>query len=251
MSDIDTAAARLLQARRSAQPQPALALADAAAAYAVQDQVAAALGWFADGPPRHWKSGGPSRQAPLTHAPLPPAGVWPSPARAGAWPFQQRGIEAEVALRLGRAVDAQQAAALDLAQARALVEAMCVSIEIVDTRWAEGLQAPALAKLADLQAHGALVLGGWVAFDPVHDWAAQACQVAIGQQPLRQFIGSHSMADPVFVLPAWLRHATRQGAVLPAGTVVTTGTWCGLLPAQAGDLVTARFDGIGQASVRL
>jgi len=251
MTDIATAAARLLQARRSAQAQPALALADAAAAYAVQDQVAAALAWFADGSPRHWKSGGPSRQAPLTHAPLPPAGVWPSPAQAGAWPFHQRGIEAEVALRLGQAVDAQRAATLDLAQARALVDAMCVSIEIVDTRWAEGLQAPALAKLADLQAHGALVLGNWVAFDAERDWAAQACQVTIGAQPLRAFVGSHSMADPVFVLPAWLRHATRHGTVVPAGTVVTTGTWCGLLPAQAGDRVGVRFDGIGQASVQL
>ena len=248
--DIDTAAARLLQARRSQQARPALALADVAAAYAVQDRVAAALGWFADGPPRHWKSGGPSRQATLTHAPLPPAGIWASPAQAASWPFHQRGIEAELALRLRQPVDAQQAAALDLVQARALVDAMCVSIEIVDSRWAEGLQAPALAKLADLQAHGALVLGDWLPFDAARDWAAQACQVAIGQQPVRHFVGSHSMADPVFVLPAWLRHATRHGAVVPAGTVVTTGTWCGLLPAQAGDWVAVRFDGIGQASLQ-
>ena len=248
---IATAAARLLQARREGIPQPAPALTDAAQAYAVQDRVAAALGWFADGPPRHWKSGGPSRQAVLTHAALPPAGIWPSPAQAGDWPFHGRGIEAEVALRLGEPVDAQRAAALDLAGARALVEAMCVSIEIVDTRWAEGLQAPALAKLADLQAHGALVLGDWVPFDAARDWPAQPCQVTIGTQPVREFIGSHAMADPAFVLPAWLRHATRQGAVLPAGTVVTTGTWCGLLPAQAGDRVTVRFPGIGLASVQL
>jgi 2-keto-4-pentenoate hydratase len=59
------------------------------------------------------------------------------------------------------------------------------------------------------------------------------------------------MADPVWVLPAWLRHATRDGATVPAGTVVTTGTWCGLLPAMQGDLVRARFDGIGEASVQL
>jgi 2-keto-4-pentenoate hydratase len=39
--------------------------------------------------------------------------------------------------------------------------------------------------------------------------------------------------------------------LLPAGTVVTTGTWCGLLPARAGDEVEVQFDGIGAASVRL
>ena len=127
---------------------------------------------------------------------------------------------------------------------------MCVSIEIVESRWAEGLAAPALAKLADLQSHGALVLGTWKPF-VARDWAAQACRVRIGAQPLREFHGSHSMGDPAFVLPAWLRHATRDGATMPAGTVVTTGTWCGVLQAQAGDEVEVHFDGIGGTRVRL
>ena len=261
MNPIEGAAARLLQARQQGRPQPAAGLADvdagadAPSAYAVQAQVAQALGWFGAAPPQHWKSGGPSREAVATHAPLPPAGVWASPADASGWPFTLRWVEAEVALRLGRAVDAGLADGLadglDLAQARSLVDAMCVSIEIVDSRWAEGLQAPAWAKLADLQSHGALVLGAWRPFDAGHDWAAQVCRVRIGAQPLRQFRGTHSMADPAFVLLAWLRHATRDGAVLPAGTVLTTGTWCGMLAAQAGERVEVEFDGIGAASVQL
>ena len=65
------------------------------------------------------------------------------------------------------------------------------------------------------------------------------------------FRGTHPVADPVFVLSAWLRHATRHGAVVPAGSVVTTGTWCGLLHAQHGDEVEVAFERIGQASVQL
>ncbi|RZT94934.1 fumarylacetoacetate hydrolase family protein [Rivibacter subsaxonicus] len=248
----DLAAARLLQARHDRQPQPAPALADVAAGYEVQDRVARALGCFGGTTPRHWKSGGPSREAEISHAPLPPAGVWPSPARAADWPFfTLRGIEAEVALRLREPVDGARAAALDLAGARALVDAMCVSIEIVDSRWTESLQAPPLAKLADLLCHGALVLGPWVDFDAGRDWSTQAGQVRIGSQPALAFRGTHAMADPAFVLPAWLRHATRNGAVLAAGSVVTTGTWCGLLQAQPGDEVEVAFEGIGAASVRL
>jgi 2-keto-4-pentenoate hydratase len=53
------------------------------------------------------------------------------------------------------------------------------------------------------------------------------------------------------VLAAWLRHLTRDGATVPAGTVVTTGTWCGMLPAAAGDRVDVRFDGIGSAQLQL
>lgn len=218
---------------------------DAQAAYAAQDAVARACGWFGEAPAGHWKSGGPSRDAVLTHAPLPPAGVWTSPAEAGAWPFHLRGIEAEIALRLGRAVDP----ALDVTTAAELVDAMCVSIEIVDSRWVEGLEAPALAKLADLQSHGALVLGPWAPFLQ-RDWLAQICRVQIGAQSPVERHGTHSLADPVFVLPAWPRHATRDDRSVPVGTVVTTGTWVGILHAAKGDLVTVEFPGVGRASVQ-
>ncbi|MES2956942.1 MAG: fumarylacetoacetate hydrolase family protein [Pseudomonadota bacterium] len=231
-------------------PVPAPQLSDAAAAYAVQAGVAQALGWHDRAVPQHWKSGGPTREAVLTHAPLPPAGVWASPADAGGWAFRLRGIEAEIALRLGQAVDPELARTLDVAAAHALIEAMCVSIEIVDTRWTEGLTAPALAKLADLQSHGALVLGTWVPF-VARDWNVQVCRVVVGGHAAHEFRASHSLGDPVFVLPAWLRHATREGATVPAGTVVTTGTWCGLLQAQAGDTIEVHFDGIGEARVQL
>lgn len=250
MTAIDGAVDALLSARRLGARVPVPELPDAAAAYAVQAGVAAALGWYADGAPRHWKSGGPSRSAVPTHAPLPPAGIFDSPADLRSWPFHLRGIEAEIALRLGAPVDAGRAAALDLDGARALVEAMCVSIEIVDSRWVPGLESPALAKLADLQSHGALVLGPWVPF-AARDWPAQCCEVRIGSQVAQDFVGTHAMADPAFVLPAWLRHATRLGAVVAAGTVVTTGTWCGILHARAGDAVDVAFDGIGAARVQL
>jgi 2-keto-4-pentenoate hydratase len=249
MDPIAKAVAALVRARRSGDTAPAVTLPDAESAYAVQDGVAASLAWFEGSAPRHWKSGAPSAAALQTHAPLPPAGVWPSPADARRWPFHLRGIEAEIALRLGRDVDAELAARLDVDSAKALVAAMCVAIELVDSRWAEALQANPLAKLADLQSHGALVLGDWVPFRP-RDWSAQVCRVTIGTAPVTEHRGTHSLGDPAAVLPAWLRHATRAGQHLPAGTVVTTGTWCGLPMAAAGDRVHVEFPGIGRADVQ-
>ncbi len=250
--NIAAVAEALVQARRSHRPSDALPLAGqlqtAADAYAVHALVDGERG--AGSFPGHWKSGGPSRTAEATHAPLPAAGVWASPADASAWPFMLRLVEVEIALRLGQAVTPQQAAALTHDSAPALVDAMAVSIEIVDSRWQQGVNAPALLKLADLQSHGALVLGEWVPFAP-RDWSAQACTVTIGSAAPAEFRGSHSMGDPAWVLPTWLRHATRDGHIVPAGTVVTTGTWCGMLPAAAGDRVTARFDDIGEAAVQL
>lgn len=243
----------LLRARRECRPADASALVatlyDAAGAYAVQDLVARAL----QGPtglPRFWKSGGPSRGAVLTHAALPAEGVWTSPAVARGWHCNMRLIEVEIALRLGRDVTAAEAARQTPATAASLVDAMAVSIELVDSRWQQGVQAPPLLKLADLQSHGALVLGHWLPFSP-RDWAYQECTVQIGARPLERRRGTHALGDPVWVLPEWLRHVTRGSAVVAAGTVVTTGTWCGMLPAEAGDLVVACFEGVGEASLQL
>lgn len=247
---IQAVADALLRARASGIPADAVPLADALAdadeAYAAQQRVAEALGWFDGDVPRHWKSGGPGRTQPLTHAPLPPAGVWASPGDARRWPMQQRLVESEIALRLGREVDAALAATLDLASATALVDAMAVSIEIVDSRWQQGLAAPALLRLADLASHAALVLGDWVPFAP-RDWSAQECRLVIGAQPAVARRGTHSCGDPAFVLADWLRHATARHGRLPAGTVVTTGTWAGAPAAARGDDVGLEFSGIGRA----
>jgi 2-keto-4-pentenoate hydratase len=248
MSDVQRTAALLLEARRTRTPAAAPEVPDADHAYAVQSEVARALGWFTDGSPRHWKSGGPSREAVPTHAPLPPAGVFESPARLHDLPLQLRGIEAEIALRLREPVNAALASTLDDNAAAALVDAMCVSIEVVDSRWREGIDSPRWAKLADLQLHGALVLGPWLPC-VARDWSAQVCRVRIGAQPEQVFRGSHTLGDPLAVLPAWLRHATRDGQVLRAGSVVTSGTWCGLLMAAPGDAVEVAFDGIGTAQL--
>lgn len=222
---------------------------DAAEAYQVQAAVAAHMGWFDQAPARHWKSGAPSRKAIPTHAPLPPEGVWASPADARGWPFHWRGIEAEITFRLGQPVSAEMAAAASHAQACGWCDAMAVSIEIVDFRWQQALDAPPWHKLADLQSHGALVLGPWQPMQ-VRDWRSQNVEVRIGMQTSR-FTGTHPLQDPTWGLTRWLQHAAQQSGTVHAGTIVTTGTWCGLPMAQAGDHVWVGFDGIGDAEVQL
>jgi 2-keto-4-pentenoate hydratase len=250
---IDTVADALLQARRDRAPIDAQPLSQLLTspqqAYAVQDAAAKKAGWF-DGFPRYWKSGGPSKDKELAHAPLPPEGVRMSPADASGQHFNLRLVEAEVALRLGHEITAADAAGLNPAAVHRLLDGMCVSIEIVDSRWRNMKDAPALLKLADMQSHGALTLGAWKPFE-ARDWAQQTCVVTIGNAQPQPFRGSMSLLDPAWLLPTWLRHATRNGASVPAGTVVTTGTWCGMLEAKKGDRVKAVFEGIGEAEVQL
>jgi 2-keto-4-pentenoate hydratase len=219
-------------------------------AYAVQhDQLAALDG--AEVVPRHWKSGGASRDTALTHAPLPRAGILANGADASKLGPRHNLIEAEIALRLARDVSAAEAATLQHGQVDGLVDAMCVSIELVVSRWAHFKEAPAVLKLADFQSHGALVLGEFVPY-AARDWSRQECRVRIGDCKWRTFTGTHSLGTPEWLLPTWLRHATQKtGKAVPKGTVVTTGTWCGLLEARTGDRVEVGFDGVGTASVAL
>ncbi len=253
----------IVDARRTQCPADAARFADqlehTADAYAVQRQVQAGL-LGADAldtlkpAEQYWKSGGPSRTSELTHAALLPGGILESGAMVSGWHFNIRIVEIEIALRLGRAVTPAEAQVVNHDNCRDLVDAMTVSIELVDSRWQQAGAAQPLLKLADMQTHGALVLGEWVPYTqetPCRDWNRQACSLQLGNHPPVHFVGTHTLQDPTWVLPAWLRHATSHGQPVAAGTVVTTGSWCGMPLAQKGDLVIADFDGIGRTTVQL
>lgn len=225
-------------------------MGDASDARAVQSALARTWNWWpADRAPRYWKSGGPSRDGELLHVPLPEDGIRqgltlvPAPETV----FNLRCAEAEIALRIGQDVSAEQAAALDYDSALALVDAACVAVEWVDVRWRDGLKAPALALLADGQCHGGLALGEWLHASQIlgRDWSQQLCTVTVNGGEAQRFTGTHSLGDPAWLLVDWLQHVAREYGSVPAGTVVTTGTWCGCMPLQAGDRFEMEFEGLG------
>lgn len=184
-------------------------------AYAVQDGVATALGWRLE----RWKSGGASPQGPFSHSPVNPIA---STALLG--------VEAEVALRINAAGAA---------------DAMCIAVELVASRWQEGLEAPALLRMADHQSNAGLLLGDWQPFKAL-DWGRIEWRLSLPGQSDIVRRGGHSLADPAGVLPAWLKHATRNSRSVPAGTVLTTGAWGGLHSLTGEARGTLSFEGLGE-----
>lgn len=220
-------------------------------ARAVQRALAEVWSWWpADRAPRYWKSGGANRDAALLHVPLPDSGVYQGlpVAPAPQTVFNLRGVEAEVALRIGQDVSAEQAVALTADSALALVDGVAVAMEWVDVRWRDGLQAPALALLADGQCHGGLALGEWLPADVLkgRDWSQQVCTVQVNDDAAQRFVGTHSLRDPSWLLVDWLQHVAREYGHVPAGTVVTTGSWSGCPQLAQGDRAAIVFDGLGQ-----
>jgi 2-keto-4-pentenoate hydratase len=245
----------LLAARKAVQPlapTPAFAamVPTMEDAFAVQHATGVALGaWGAGEVPAYWKSGAGSRAAALGHAPLMPAGVHRysgEPVVVDLSRFISPGLEAEIAVRLGHDVTPAMAADLDEAGAAALVDAMAVSLEVVDRRWQNTPELTPELKAADFLAHGALVFGPWLPWQPALDWAAQPCLQEVGARPALNTVGTHPLGTPTWLLPVWLRHLTRHGATVPAGTMVTTGTWTGLTPLVSGERVCVAFAGLGE-----
>jgi len=234
------------------------ALSDGEDAYLAQELLALRLGWadVTTGQVGCWKSGGPSRQALLCHAPLAPRGV--RSAGLAELDFsdlhlREPGIEAEIALRLGVDVSPARAAQLSHAEASTLIDAYAVSAELVSSRWLEAGEAPALLRQADCLSHGGLALGEWKPWraQARPDWRRLGCWIQRNQDAPKLNRGSHSLEDPVYLLPSFLRHLSRRGATVPAGTVVTTGAWVVQADLSAGDRLRVGFEGLGELSLRL
>lgn len=234
----------LLAARRSNTPwlpevfDDTLSLDDA---YAIQAEVAQALGWFG-GRPQAWKVGGLPmlNAAPLPEVLVSPA-VWQVAARHSVI------VEAEVAFRLGRTPESAQ-------DMLACLGTVCVALEIVSTRLVGGLTAPPAWKLLDQGLHAGLVIGveqPYSAVDPTGPaWAAQHCQITINGQLAAQGVGTHPTGDPLSAL-AWLfEHAAQHTGGLRAGDLVTTGAWL-LQTASVGDVVEVAFDDLGAVHLAL
>ncbi|MEO5670119.1 MAG: fumarylacetoacetate hydrolase family protein [Ramlibacter sp.] len=245
--DPDSVARRLVAVHNGAAALPHVdaQAPDRAAAFAVQDATMAALG-----PVGGWKVGakGPTQEPGC--APLPAKGVRATGANLSGPPWHMRGIEVEVAVRLRHDLIPTEGEP-DAATVRACVDAVLPAIEVVETRLAAWRESAPLAQLADLQSHGALVLGApsSIALEEL-DLRTVRAYLAFDGQPVASTCGANPAAD-IWRLLGWLAwHCAQRGMPLRAGQVVTTGSCTGMLFAPEGAHVQAQLEGIGSVELR-
>jgi 2-keto-4-pentenoate hydratase len=245
VSNADEAADRLVAARNSGQPVSwrGILPLDRASAYAIQDATLARIG-----PSCGWKVGASGPNAEPICAPLPASGLFASGARLGP-EFSLRGVEVEVALRVGRALTAEDAALPEGDLARAF-DAAYPAIEVVETRLEDWKNSAALAQLADLQSHGALLIGpaSTVSLLSV-DLKEVEAHLTVGEGVSRRTTGGNSAGD-IWRLLRWLiRHCADRGAPLLPGQIITTGSCTGMVFAEEGASARARLAGFGEVAV--
>jgi 2-keto-4-pentenoate hydratase len=227
-------------------PAAQVPVADLAQAYAVQDATLAKLGAGYG-----WKAGATTDTAEPACAPLPVARRFDSGASVKLHPGVLRSVELEVAVLLG--ADLLPAGRLlSRGELLASVSALVPTIEVVDSRLAEARDAPYLVRLADLQSHGALVVGAESAMKPeALDLSTQHAQLWFDGERVADTTGGHKAPDIWRVL-AWLAvQAEQRGKPLRAGQLVTTGSCTGLLVVPEGARVVGEVAGVGRVEIQL
>ncbi|MGI4953319.1 MAG: 2-keto-4-pentenoate hydratase [Janthinobacterium lividum] len=224
-------AARRDPARRPAElPQPP---ASEAAAYEIQAQVQAHTG-----PIGGWKVGAPTPST-FSCAPLPASHVMPGPARVSQAECPDRGVEAEIAVRLHADLPPRETP-YTREEVIAAIASAHPAIELLQSRFQDvGAVAP-LSALADSLSHYGLVWGA-----PIDNWQAvdltqESVAVLVNGEPVKRATGNP--AGEMIRLVVWLANeGARWAGGLKAGQFVTTGSWTGKDIVPAGGTVRIEF----------
>jgi 2-keto-4-pentenoate hydratase len=215
-------------------------------AYAIQDATLAEIGPIAG-----WKVGAKGIDAEPICAPVPVSCLLASGTRLSGNAWALRGIEVEVALRVGQDLDVGNDVLTPSEIARAF-DAVLPAIEVVETRLDRWKDSPALAQLADLQSHGALVLGDVSALPVAElDLRAVEARLLVDDVLFKSTTGGNPAGD-VWRMLAWLAgHCATRGHPLRRGQYVTTGSCTGMTFAQAGQTVAGDIASLGKVMVFL
>jgi 2-keto-4-pentenoate hydratase len=127
------------------------------------------------------------------------------------------------------------------------VSALCLAIEIPDSRYTDYVQVGAPQLIADNACGHQFVLGPkapdlWRELD----LAAHRVVGHVGQRLQREGMGANVLGDPRLALTWLANELPTMGATLAAGLIVTTGTCVVPMDIQARDTVRMDFGVLGE-----
>ncbi|MDQ0470643.1 2-keto-4-pentenoate hydratase [Labrys wisconsinensis] len=218
-------------------------------AYAIQDRLAARLGWETGG----WFCGCTNeaiqRQLGLSEpycARVFRHLVFPDAAIVDTAAFPPIVIECEFAFVLGRDLPARPEP-YSQAEVEAAVAAVRPAIEVVAGHLEDWQSQPPCSIIADNGVDGALVCGPSTPW-PAHDLSRVAVELLVDGRTVQSGTGANVMGNPIHAL-VWLANAQRRrGYGLRAGHVHNTGTATLMQPVGPGQTAVARFGPLGQVT---
>jgi 2-keto-4-pentenoate hydratase len=220
--------------------------ADSAAAYAIQHEILDACGARIAG----WKIGAKSESGPIQGAPLPDLDLHADGARLSREDFTPLGLELEIAFRFGRRFDASTTPYSE-AEVLASIGSIGATIEIVASRYAEWPAVDKLAQLADLQNHGALIVGEFTPYREDFPFVAPSLHFNFDGNDVVKATPANPAGDPRRLLTWLVNHATSRGIAVTPEMVVTAGSYTGMFFPQTAGTASGRIEGLAPVSLTL
>lgn len=218
---------------------------DAASAYRIQHEILALQGARISG----WKIGSKSPTGPIQGAPLPHFGYKRSGAHLERAMYSPLGLELEIAFTFEKAFLPAERPYAD-EEVYSGIGSMCAAIEIVSSRYADWPDVDKLAQLADLQNHGALVVGDGIPyrddfpfFHPTLRWSFNSDDITPPQ-------ANNPAGDPRRLLPWLVNHCTQDLNIsITPDMIVTTGSYTGMYFPTAQGIARGAIDGLPPVDV--
>ena len=244
------AAELLLNARRELAPIPELPAKlrphTLDEAYVLQDVMTVAMG-----PIGGWKVGAPSPDATPVFSAMP---LWGGFAASGdriAPSFRRlREVEAEIAFCLGKDLP-PRAAPYTREEVIDAIAGAHPAIELLESAYVDILAVDRLSLLGDLQANGGFAYGAAVPNWQSCNLAEEGVTVAVDGAVRFEGTASNPAGTDLIRLVTWLANegSYRTGG-LKFGQWITTGSWSGKSPANAGSIVNVCFSRFGEVDLK-
>lgn len=220
--------------------------ADADAAYAIQHEILNLSGARIGG----WKIGAKSASGPIQGAPLPDLDLHANGARLLREGFAPLGLELEIAFRFGRRFDPSTTPYSE-DEVKAGIGSIGATIEIVASRYAAWPDIDKLAQLADLQNHGALIVGEFTSYLEDFPFVAPSLSFSFDGHNMIEVAPANPAGDPRRLLTWLVNHASSRGIAVTPEMVVTTGSYTGMFFPRKAGTATGHIEGLAPVSVTL
>jgi len=224
-----------------ANPPAELVPTSLADAYAIQNEIVAAIG-----PAGAWKVTPMPADGEPNCSPILARNVHPDGATLRSATLPGLSIEVEVAVTIGQALPGK-AGGYAPDDVKAAVASLHVVLEVLGSRFHERTAAPRLAGMADLMNNGAVITGPAVAATDWPEFGQQALSLSFDGVE-QQTTAAGETTENILAALTWLaNHAAGRGLPLKAGDVVITGARLGPIPFARGTVV-AEAPGLGKVS---
>ncbi|SEJ87687.1 2-keto-4-pentenoate hydratase [Paraburkholderia diazotrophica] len=221
--------------------------ADASAAYAIQHELLASRGARIGG----WKIGAKSTEGAIQGAPLPSTDLHADGARLPRAHYKPLGLELEIAFRFNRRFEPAEDAYHEVEVLDA-IDSMAATIEIVASRFEQWPNVDKLAQLADLQNHGALIVGEFTKYRRDFPFVAPSLTFSFEGRDVVKAAPSNPCGDPRRLLTWLVNHCTQHcGIAVTPDMIVTTGSYTGMFFPQEAGTARGHIEGLAPVSVTL